>query len=165
MYELTEEFKIYGLNFTFNYDRAHIATEESHPAYELTVHNPTDKVQIIYPAIFLETFKVLSLPKHRPAIEIQPNETKVILGEELRTRIPSISRDKFIIKVAKEKGVLFKILMSPLYLLYGIMQIYVVIVGGVRGGTDNAMTGLDVIASFFVGGKAKRIKFTRERRR
>ncbi len=161
MYDIIEECKMYGVDVKFKIARPYAEAGEIHPPYEIELHNPSDKPKSVSLAIYLKSLLQIPFP-FGPMIELQPQETKVIPGEPLLYPEQLPPKDKFVLRVKKKRGTLFKILISPTYLLYVIMYIYVILAGCLRGGSAQARAGLNFIVALLTGGRKKKIEFSRQ---
>jgi len=161
MYDLIEEYKMYGIDVKFKVARPYTEAGEIHPPYEIELHNPSDKPKSVSLAIYLGSLPQIPFP-FGPLIEMQPQETKIIPGQQLLFPEKLPVKDRFVFRVKKIRGSLFKILMSPTYLLYIVMYIYVILAGCLRGGSAQARDGLNFIVALLTGGRKRKIGFTRQ---
>ncbi len=161
MYDIINEYKIYGLNVKFKAAKSFTQMGEIHPPYEIELHNPKTKPITVVLAIFMASTRQIPFP-FGPTIEIQPQETKVIEGKPLLPPEVLTAKDKLIFRVKKTRKPLFQILMTPFYLLYIVMWIYVILAGLLRGGSAQARSGLNFLVALATGGRKKIFEFTRQ---
>ncbi len=160
MPELIEKYKIYCLEVTFKAANSTVSLQENHPAYQLEIHNPKDKPATLTYEVFLISGLGIDTGTY-PSVEIQPGETKTIEGRPLISKQLTPDDKFYIIFTKKNRGAVYHILMSPLYLLYGVMHIYVFLAAILRGGYQNAKDGLDMLAMKFTH-KEKEVAFQRQ---
>jgi hypothetical protein len=162
-YEIKKSFRFYGVEVNFQVDKDIVEEEQYHPEYQIELFNPKKKPQTIKIIVDLKSSKTPAIFDETPKIVLQPKETRIIEGSSHFRPISYNPKDKFRIRMEGKPGWIYHLLMTPMYLIFGLLYIYVAIVGSLQGSKRraDAFMGLGFLASIFEKKKTKKYIFYR----